>query len=37
MLINAGIEKIYFLEGYPDKLADEMIAEAGIEIERLKV
>lgn len=35
MIINAGIKKIYYLEGYPDALADEMIAEANIEIERL--
>ncbi len=37
MLINAGVEKIFFLEGYPDSLADEMIAEAQIEIERLVI
>lgn len=36
MLINAGVEKIFFSEGYPDSLADEMIAEAHIEIERLE-
>ena len=34
MLINAGIKKVVFLEGYDDKLADEMLAEAGVEIER---
>ncbi len=37
MIINAGIKKIYYLEGYPDALADEMIAEANIEIERLAI
>jgi len=37
MIINAGIKKIYYLEGYPDPLADEMIAEAHIEIERLAI
>ena len=37
MLINAGVEKIFFLEGYPDSLADEMLAEAQIEIERLVI
>lgn len=36
MLINAGVKKIFFSEGYPDSLADEMIAEAHIEIERLE-
>ncbi|MFW6115205.1 MAG: deoxycytidylate deaminase [Thermodesulfobacteriota bacterium] len=35
MIINAGIEKIIYLEGYPDPLADEMLAEADIEVERL--
>jgi dCMP deaminase len=35
MIINAGIEKIIYLEGYPDALADEMLAEANIEVERL--
>jgi len=31
MLINAGIEKIVFVEEYPDQLARDMLAEAGIE------
>jgi dCMP deaminase len=35
MLINAGVEKVVYLEGYPDALADEMLAEANIEVERL--
>jgi dCMP deaminase len=35
MIINAGVKKIVFLEGYPDALADEMLAEANIELERL--
>jgi dCMP deaminase len=35
MLINAGVEKIVYLEGYPDALADEMLAEAEIEVERM--
>lgn len=35
MLINAGVKKILFLDGYPDALADEMLAEANIELERL--
>jgi deoxycytidylate deaminase len=34
-LINAGVEKIFFLDGYPDSLADEMLAEANIEVMRL--
>lgn len=32
MLINAGIIKIYYGEGYTDLLADEMLTEAGIEV-----
>ena len=32
MLINAGITKVIYGEGYTDELAREMIAEAGIEI-----
>jgi dCMP deaminase len=31
MLINAGIRKVVYLEGYPDSLSLEMLAEAGIE------
>lgn len=35
MLINAGVKKIFFSEGYPDELADEMLAESDIELEKL--
>jgi dCMP deaminase len=34
MIINAGIEKITYEEGYDDPLADRMLEEAGIEMER---
>jgi len=34
MLINAGIGKIFYEQGYDDPLADQMITEAGIEIVR---
>ena len=34
MLINAGIKRIVYEEGYGDELAREMVAEAGIEIIR---
>jgi dCMP deaminase len=37
MLINAGVEKIFFVDGYPDTLADEMLSEANIEVERLSI
>ncbi|MGD0275061.1 MAG: cytidine/deoxycytidylate deaminase family protein [Syntrophales bacterium] len=32
MIINAGIRRIYFRDGYRDQLAEEMIKEAGIEV-----
>jgi dCMP deaminase len=34
MIINAGIERIVFEEGYADALAKEMLKESGIEVER---
>ena len=34
MLINAGIEDVFYIDGYDDPLADDMLAEAGIQIER---
>jgi len=37
MLINAGVEKIFFLNGYPDPLAEEMLSEANIESVRLTI
>ncbi len=32
MLINCGVKRILFLEGYPDQLSLAMLQEAGIEI-----
>lgn len=37
MLINAGIIKIIFKEGYMDALGKEMIEESGIVLERLEI
>ncbi len=37
MLINAGIEKIFYLDGYPDPLADEMLSDANIKVVRLTI
>ena len=31
----AKIKTIYYVEGYPDALAEEMLAEAGIEVIKL--
>jgi dCMP deaminase len=36
MVINAGIEKIYYDDGYNDPLADQMLEEAGIETVNFK-
>jgi dCMP deaminase len=36
MLINSGIRQIVYQEGYPDKLAGEMLAAAGMKLERLE-
>jgi dCMP deaminase len=35
MIINAGLERIYYEEGYDDALAEQMLEEAGIHVERL--
>jgi len=35
MIINAGIKKVYYDEGYDDPLADQMMGEACLEIVRL--
>jgi len=32
MIINAGINKIFYVEGYCDELAAEMLKESGIEV-----
>ena len=36
MLINAGVKKIIYVEGYPDSLANEMLAESGLEVIRME-
>ncbi len=37
MLINAGVEKIFYLEGYPDVMAKVMLDESNIEVVRLDI
>lgn len=32
ILINAGIRKVVYSEGYPDNLAEEMLSESNIEV-----
>jgi len=34
MIINAGIKKIFYAEGYDDSLADEILEEACVEVVR---
>jgi dCMP deaminase len=34
MIINAGIVQIFYVEGYPDDLAAQLIAESGIIVEQ---
>jgi dCMP deaminase len=36
MIINAGIKKIYYREGYADELSKDMLSEALIEVIQLK-
>ena len=35
MIINAGIKKIYYAEGYNDPMSDQMFEEAGLQVVRL--
>jgi deoxycytidylate deaminase len=35
MIIAAGIRKITYEEGYPDRLAEEMMKESSLELFRL--
>jgi deoxycytidylate deaminase len=35
MLINAGIRRVYFAEGYEDALADDLARQAGMELIQL--
>ncbi len=37
MLINCGVKKIYFSQGYPDRLAQEMLTRAKVEFELLQI
>ncbi|GAB4367847.1 MAG: cytidine/deoxycytidylate deaminase family protein [Deltaproteobacteria bacterium] len=36
MLINAGVRKVYYLDGYSDPLSAEMLAEVGLSLVRLE-
>ena len=36
MAINAGIKEVFFLEGYPDELADKLLKEAKVVLDKLE-
>jgi dCMP deaminase len=36
MIINAGIKKIYYLDGYADTISSGMLQEAGIEVVKIE-
>ena len=35
ILINAGIKRIVYAEGYPDEFSIQLLKEAGIQIEKI--
>lgn len=37
MIINSGIKRIVYANGYPDEFSLKLIAEAGVEIEQMDV
>lgn len=34
MIINAGVQRIVYLDGYPDELSRQMLLEAGLDVEQ---
>jgi dCMP deaminase len=37
MVMNAGISKVFYLDGYPDELASELMAESQMTIRKVKM
>ena len=37
MIINAGIERIFYLEGYPDEMSGRLLEEAGVDAVQLSL
>lgn len=35
MIINAGITKVYYTDGYPDELSSELVLESGIVVQKV--
>jgi dCMP deaminase len=36
MIVNAGIRRVVYREGYPDDFAREMLSEGGVALERFE-
>ena len=36
MIINAGIVRVVYREGYPDDFARQLLSEAGVALERFE-
>ena len=36
MIVNAGIRRVVYQEGYPDEFALRMLQEGGVELERFQ-
>ena len=34
MILPAGIERVVYLEGYPDPLSEDMLKESEVKVER---
>jgi deoxycytidylate deaminase len=35
MIINAGIRKVYYMEGYADPISEQLLEEAAVDIIKL--
>ena len=35
MVINAGISKVYYIDGYPDSLSMELVEESHLSLQRV--
>jgi dCMP deaminase len=37
MIINAGIKKVFYIDGYPDNLSLELVNESGVVLEKIEM
>ncbi|HQP51310.1 MAG TPA: dCMP deaminase family protein [Syntrophorhabdaceae bacterium] len=37
MIINAGIKKVFYIDGYPDNLSLELVNESGVILEKIEM